>query len=298
MQDDVKKLWRDRDRVVRAMTENGLFRVAVMRSTTTTRKAQQQHDLAPLESLLLARALMGASLMASFLKGEERVTLNFEGDGAIATVYAEAMQVGEVRGYCRTRSGGTNEGQASALGQGLLKVQRVLYSNYEPVTGVVELQRGDITADLSYYLTQSEQIPSVFVLDVAYDEHHAIRQSAGLLLQAMPGATNEEIFAAYDAVDYLDRLTSYLDADMPLEEIAMKVLPSASTVTASSPVDFFCRCSMDRFKAALITLGYQEVLAMERDGHRELVCQYCSSHYDLSDQDFAEMKEQLLAQRN
>jgi molecular chaperone Hsp33 len=241
---------------------------------------------------------MGASLMASFLKGEERVTISFEGKGPIQMIYAEAMQVGEVRGYVRSRAAGANGETETALGEGLLKVQRVLYNNYEPVTGVVALRRGDVTSDLSYYLTQSEQIPSVFLLDVDYDEEHNIRQSVGMLLQAMPGATNEEIFAAYDAVDYLDRLSSYLDRGLTIEELALKVLPSEASITASTPVDFFCRCSMDRFKAALITLGYDEVLAMQRDGHRELVCQYCNNHYELGDQDFAEMKEQLLALRN
>lgn len=297
MHDDVKKLWKDRDRVVRAMTTNGLFRVAVMRSTVLSRLAQEKHVLGPLESLILTRALTGASLMASFLKGEERVTISFEGDGEISLVYAEAMQVGEVRGYCRrnTNAAGT---VASPLGNGLLKVQRVLYNTFEPVTGVVALRKGDVTSDLSYYLTQSEQIPSVLIIDVAYDDAHVVRQAAGLLLQAMPGATNEDIFKTYDALDYLGNLTGYLDEGMTLEDLALKVMPSEATIMASTAADFFCRCSMDRFKAALLTLGLNEIEAMQRDGHHELVCQYCNSHYNLSEQDFAEMCEQLLARRN
>lgn len=297
MHDDVKKLWKDRDRIVRAMTTNGLFRVSVMRSTVLSRLAQEKHHLDPLESLLLARALTGSSMMASFLKGEERITISIEGDGEIAMVYAEAIQVGEVRGYCRrnTKPAATNE---SPLGSGLLKVQRVLYNNFEPVTGVVALRKGDVTSDLSYYLTQSEQIPSVMIIDVAYDDEQRIRQAAGLLLQAMPGATNEDIFRTYDALDYLGNLTGYLDEGMTLEEVALKVMPSEATIMASTAADFFCRCSMDRFKSALLTLGLDEVEAMHRDGHRELVCQYCNSQYILTDQDFVEMREQLLAQRN
>lgn len=297
MHEDVKKLWKDRDRVVRAMTTNGLFRVAVMRSTVLSRLAQEKHELGPLESLMLTRALTGASLMASFLKGEERVTISVEGDGEISMVYAEAMQVGEVRGYCR-RNTKTTATAESPLGNGLLKVQRVLYNNFDPVTGVVALRKGDVTSDLSYYLTQSEQIPSVMIIDVAYDQAHIVRQAAGLLLQAMPGAANEEIFRAYDALDYLGNLTGYLDEEMTLEDLALKVMPSEATIMASTAADFFCRCSMDRFKAALLTLGLSEVESMQRDGHQELVCQYCNTHYTLSQQDFAEMREQLLAQRN
>ncbi|MBU3742792.1 MAG: Hsp33 family molecular chaperone HslO [Candidatus Kapabacteria bacterium] len=297
MHDDVKKLWKDRDRVVKAMTKDGLFRAAVMRSTGVARKAQEHHGLRPLASLVLTRALTGASLLASFLKGEERITLNFEGDGAIGMVYAEAMQVGEVRGYCRENAT-AHPSTDSALGTGLLKVQRVLYNNYEPVTGVVALRRGDVTSDLSYYLTQSEQIPSVVIIDVVYDDEHTVREAVGLIVQAMPGASNEAIFKAYDALDYLDRLTSYIDSGVSLEDILRKVLPGDVDVLSSAPVDFFCRCSIDRFKAALLTLGLEEINAMHRDGHHELVCQYCSTQYNLSEQDFAEMREVLLAQRN
>lgn len=297
MPEDIKKLWKDRDRVIRAMTTNGLFRVAVMRSTVLSRLAQEKHELGPLESLMLTRALTGASLMASFLKGEERVTISLEGDGEISMVYAEAMQVGEVRGYCR-RNPQTAGAAESPLGNGLLKVQRVIYNSFEPVTGVVALRKGDVTSDLSYYLTQSEQIPSVVIIDVAYDDAHVVRQSAGLLLQAMPGATNEDIFKTYDALDYLGNLSGYLDEGMTLEDLALKVMPSEATIMASTAADFFCRCSIDRFKSALLTLGLDEVEDMQREGHHELVCQYCNSHYMLSEQDFSEMIEQLLAQRN
>lgn len=297
MADDVKKLWKDRDRVVRAITKDGQFRAALIRSTNLARSAEQRHELEPLRSLVLARALTGASLMASFLKGEERVAISFEGDGPVSFIYAEAIQVGEVRGYAKLNTKPVAE-HSSALGGGLVKVQRVLYNKFEPVTGIVELKRGDVTSDLSYYLTQSEQIPSAFVIDVAYDEQDRIRQAAGLLMQAMPGARPEDIFRVYDTIDYLGSLTQFIDDGYSLEEIMHNVMPSESDITASTPVDFFCRCSIDRFKNALLTLGFDEVDQMHKAGHNELVCQYCNERYYLAESDFAELKEQLIARSN
>ena len=43
--------------------------------------------------------MSAASLIASGLKGEERIQLIARGKGEVKTVYAEALQLGEVRGY-------------------------------------------------------------------------------------------------------------------------------------------------------------------------------------------------------
>ncbi|MCO6465504.1 MAG: Hsp33 family molecular chaperone HslO [Bradyrhizobiaceae bacterium] len=295
--ESIRKKWTERDRVVKAITKDGMFRAAVVHNTLSVQTAQNQHELDPLRSLMLARAMSGATLMASFLKGEERVVLSFEGDGQIRTVYAEAMQVGEVRGYCTMNEEPVAD-RKSALGQGLLKVQRVLYGKNEPITGIVELIRGDVTTDLGHYLTQSEQIPSAFMLDCAYDEADKIRQSVGLLVQAMPGARPEDIFKVYDVLDMLDRPTEFADRGYTPEDILRQILPTDIDVLGSSPVDFFCRCSIERFKSVLLTLGYDEILSMERQGHNELHCQYCNKRYLLTEQDFGELKEQLLAKRN
>ena len=67
MRDELKKKWAERDRVTRAMTSDGMFRAAVIHNPITVRTAQEKHGLDPMSSLILARALTGASLMASLL---------------------------------------------------------------------------------------------------------------------------------------------------------------------------------------------------------------------------------------
>jgi len=295
--DRIKKQWAERDRVTKAISRDGQFRAAVVHNTVSVQNAQQRHKLDPMRALLLGRALTGATLMASFLKGEERVVVRADGDGQVKSVYAEALQVGEVRGYSSLNSS-PEEARTSPLGEGILKVQRILYGKQEPVTGIVELSRGDLTTDMSHYLTQSEQIPSAFIIDVAFKDDELIRQSVGLLIQAMPGALPEEIFKIYDTVDYLERLTAFADKGYSPEDILHQVLPGEIDVLGTTPVDFFCRCSVDRFKDVLVTLSYDEITGMERNGQNELVCQYCGEHYYLSADDFTEMRERMLARRN
>jgi len=293
----IKKLWAERDRVTRAMSNDGLFRASVIHNSRSVRAAHEKHQLNPIGSIVLARALTGASLMASFLKGEERVVITANGDGLVGSLYAEAMSIGEVRGYVNMNETPESD-RIGPLGEGLLKVQRVLYGEYEPVMGIVALRRGDVTSDLSHYLTQSEQIPSVFVIDVDYNQDETIRECAGLLIQAMPGARPEDLFAVYDKIDYLERLTAYIDRGSSQEDILREVLPGEITIVTSSPVDYFCRCSQEKFKSLLLTLGLEEVQAMRSAGQNELVCQYCASKYYLSDDDFIDLEQRLQASRN
>jgi len=294
---DVKKMWQDRDRVVRAITQDGFFRATAIKSTNLVRTAQVMHGLEPLRAIVLGRALTGAALLASFLKGEERVVVQLDGDGPISNVYAEALQVGEVRGYASLNVT-PNPEATSPLGEGIVKVAKVLYEKFEPVTGIVEMRRGDVTTDLSHYLTQSEQIPSAFIIDVAFDEHDTVRQAAGLLVQAMPGARPEEIFKVYDLVDYLGSLSEFIDGGFTPEEILRQVLPGEIDITSHTPIDFFCRCSLDRFKGMLLTLGLEELNAMHAEGQNELVCQYCSKKYHLADSDFEELRSKMIITRN
>lgn len=294
--EQVKQQWEHRDRVSKAISEDGLFRAAIIHNSVVTRTAQQRHQLDPVRALLLARALTGASLIASFLKGEERVSLAIESNGQVKHIYAEALQLGEVRGYATMHA---NPVEAERpLGDGMLRVQRVLYGKREPVTGIVELRRGDVTSDLGYYLTQSEQIPSAVVVDVSFNKQDVIQHSVGLIVQALPGARPEDIFKVYDTIDYLDRLAGFVERRYTTEEMMQQIFPFPMTHLGSTAVDFFCRCSLDRFKSVLLTLGYDEVMSMRDEGQNELVCQYCNEKYYLTEQDFESLREQLLARRN
>ncbi|MES2764801.1 MAG: Hsp33 family molecular chaperone HslO [Bacteroidota bacterium] len=298
---ELKKKFLKRDRVLRAITKDGKFRAACIKNTEVARVAQQRHALDPLAATLLARTMSGASLLSSFLKGEERTTIEIDGSGVLKYIFVEALQVGEVRGYVRYAKDAAEREVATigdAIGIGLFKVTRVLYNQQEPSTGIVQLIKGDISTDLAYYLTQSDQIPSAVVLDVDVDENGAVSHSAGLLVQAMPGATEAEIKAVMDSIRELPSLAELLGTGYNPEEILRQALPTEFDVVNNSPVDFYCRCSLDRFKTMLTTLGVEEIEGMQRDGQNELTCQYCNEHYYLAPEDFDVLLAEMRAKTN
>ncbi len=293
---ELKQKFRTRDRVVHAMTADGTIRAATVVTTETAQTAQRRHELEAVGAVLLARALSAASMMASFLKGEERVIVEAKGSGFIRTVYAEALQVGEVRGYVEYNA--KANGSMSPLGAGILQVRKVLYNKAEPITGIVELSTGNITTDLAHYFWQSEQIPTGVRLDVTLDDAECIGCSAGIIVQALPGASPEVVRSIYDFLRQIGSLCELVKSGYTAEEITRQTLPGDVVIFNTTPVDFFCRCSKERFKEMLLSLGEDEIVHMRADGHNELVCQYCGERYYLSDEDFEELLSLLRAPNN
>lgn len=301
-QEEIKKQLQLRDRSVRVISKDGNFRAVAVKNTQTVKTAQKNHNLDYLSSLLLARLMSAASMMSSFLKGEERIILEMQGNGPIKRIYAESLQLGENRGFVEYADDVSKRPPINdikdAVGLGLLTVTKIFYNKGEPVNGVVPLQGGDVSSDIAYYFSQSEQIPTAVILDVDFDDNNIITESGGLMVQAMPGAEKKDIDNIYDTMMKVTELTKLYKNEMNPRQLMEKILPFEFKLLNSTQVDFFCRCSKDSFIDKLVTLNPEEIEGMKNDGHNELVCRYCNSKYHLDENDFAKILEEIQAKKN
>lgn len=301
LEEQLKEDFKNRDRVISVLTKDGKFRIAAIKNTNTAKTAQKRHNLPKVPTFLLSRQLAAASMLAVFLKGEERVILEADGNGFIHKVYAEAIQVGEVRGFVDYNEAMLNEQYDSLFelfGGGTYKVSRILYSESEPVTGVVPLQVGDISSDLSYYFFKSEQIPSLVVLDTSFDNEDKIEISSGLIIQAMPGVTKEDLLQVDEVVRNIDSINAILRDDPNLENMLHKILPYDFDLMKHYAIDFYCRCSKEAFIDKLVTFELDEIKQMQAEGQNEMVCRYCNAHYYLDDEDFDKIITAIQAKKN
>lgn len=296
-----KKDFLRRDRLLRAIGKNGHFRISIVKSTQIARTARERHGLSLLTSVLLGRTLTGALLLASNLKGEERIQLRMEGSGIVGSVTAEAVSNGEVRGYVTNPGAELDFHEKKSLGDGMgagvLSVSKSLYNRARPVSGTVALVRGNVNEDLAHYLLQSEQIPSAVSLDVAMDEKGAVSEAGGVLIQAMPGALKEEIDRLEENIRNMPMIGQQL-AEGYLDDVLKKVSKGLEVKElARYPVDFFCRCSKDRFRNLLALLDPDELLSMEGETE-ELVCHYCSSRYVFSREELDAIAQKAKVRQN
>ena len=290
--EEIKRMFKLRDRVFRAISKDKTIRIAAIKNTKTAQDAQAKHNLDFVSASLLARALAGAVLTSSFLKGEERIILQFQGDGAISEIYAEAMNIGEARGYVHHSREIDTENISSmrdAVGVGLLTLTKILYDKNEPVVGIVPITKGDISSDLVYYFTQSEQIPTAIILDVSLTDNGLIEHSGGIIIQALPGADEEMLKKLEEILLNNQNLCDRFREDKMPDEILMDILPFDFDIISTSLTDFFCRCTKDLFKKRLLTLGVSNLKDVREKGQNEIVCRFCNSHYTIEDIDFEEL---------
>lgn len=147
-------------------------------------------------------------------------------------------------------------------------------------------------------MAQSEQIPSAVLLDVGIDEEGIITQAGGLLLQRLPDAPEGQIdmlqerLASFPPIDQLLADGQYID-----EIMKKSVSPIEVKELNRQPVDFFCRCSRERFLDALSMLNINDLKEMEGES-QEIVCHYCNNREEISKEDIAKLISEAQAKLN
>lgn len=298
-----KEEFKNKDRLIKGITEDGNFRVSVVKTTNVVQTAQDRHNLSLLNTVLLGRAMTGTMLMASELKGEERVQLRLEGNGPVNYLVAEANSVGEIRGYSGNPAAQLDYADdetrlGHGLGLGVLTFKKILYNKAEPRTSTIELKKGNVTQDLAYYMVQSEQIPSAILLDVGIDEDGNVNEAGGVLIQKLPGAREKDIKRLQKKLKKFDSIHELFQEGLYIDDIMERALaPKKVRELSRLPVHFFCRCSRDRFKDALALVSYDELKEMQDEG-QELVCHFCNEHYQISKAEIEEIVEEARVKLN
>jgi molecular chaperone Hsp33 len=287
-----KKEFEFKDRLIKGISKDGHFKISVIKTTDLVKEAQKRHGLSLLNTVILGRALTATMLMASELKGEERIRLRMEGDGPIGFLVAEANSLGEVRGYVGNPTAELDYSDSSTaigqgLGLGLLTFSKTLYNEAEPRTSTIQLINGDVTSDIAHYLAQSEQVDSALILDVGMDENGAVTEAGGLLIQKLPGAPEGQIDLLQERLSSFPAVHKFFEDGQYIDAVMDKVMSPIKVKELSRQlVDFFCRCNKDRFLNALALLNYDDLKEMKGDS-QEIVCQYCNNKENISKEEIA-----------
>lgn len=299
----LKKKFQFKDRLIKGIEADGQFKISVVKTTDVVQTAKMNHQLSILNTVLLGRTLTAAALLASEMKGEERIKLQFEGNGPVGMITAEANRVGEVRGYVwhpeveldyKNRDISIGDG----IGLGLLTVSKTLYNEAKPRTSTIEIVEGDIVGDIAHYMVQSEQIHAAFLIDVSLKDTGDVNQAGGLMIQRMPGAKESAIDTLQESLSELPLISTLLESGHYIDQIMQKAVePYIVKELDRQPVHFFCRCSPERFKDALSLLSYEDLKEL-KGNDQEMVCHFCGTKHVVSEQEIHRIIESAKAKLN
>jgi len=285
------------DKLVRGITSNGRIRVFGALTTGVVQKAREIHNTTPVATAAFGRTLTAALMMGTMLKGEkENVSLQFKGDGPIATVLAVGTPQGTVKGYVGNNfvvlplKGNGKLDVGGALGDGYLTVIKDLRLK-EPYIGKVELQTGEIAEDLTYYFATSEQTPSVVALGVLVDRDFSVKAAGGYIIQLMPEATEEDIVKLEKNLAGLKSVTALIEEGMSIEEILNTVMDGFEIkITDEITPEYKCDCSKERIERAIISLGRQEIEdILKKEKKAEVTCYFCNKEYKFEESELQEI---------
>jgi len=259
------------DRLARALGHGGTVRALAAVTTDLVEEARRRHDTAPTATAALGRALTGALLLASTIKRDERLSLEFSGDGPLRGVLVDATPDGKLD-------------VGGALGRGVLCVMRVPITAGTLYRSVVPLESGEIGADLAGYLLKSEQAPAAVGVGVFVAVDGQVVAAGGYLVQALPGASERALDTIAERVEHLASPSQLVREGLSPSDILRRLVGDDLSLLEEHDVRFRCRCSRERVAVAILAMGRQEIESVLADDRRaEVTCEFCTQRYLLEE---------------
>ena len=286
------------DTLVRGTSMDGAIRVLAAVTTDMANEAVRIHNTYPVATAALGRLLTGAALMGATLKNEtDTLTMQVKGDGPLQTVVAVGDAQSRVRGYVgnpyvqRPLNDKGKLDVGGAVGEGFLTVIRDLGLK-EPYIGQVPLVSGEIAEDISYYYSQSEQIPTAVGLGVLVDVDNTVLASGGFMIQMLPGSTDEMAKKLENILENLPPVTKLINDGITAEELFFRVTEGFDMLMDNNFVTpkYECKCSKERMEEALISIGAKEIEdIITEQGEAELTCHFCDNKYKFSREELEDL---------
>lgn len=290
------------DRIVRAISTDGMVQAAAICSRDLTERARQIHKTLPVATAALGRTLAAASMMGNALKSDgASLTLQFKGGGPLGTVLAVSDNEGNVRGYVTNphvdiplRKDGKLDVGTAVGHEGTLTVIKDLHMK-EPYVGTIDLLGGEIAEDVAGYFVESEQIPTACALGVLVDRDQSVKAAGGYLIQLMPGAAEDTIAKVEGGIMAAGAVSAILEKNDDPEALLRTVMSDFDLkMLETCPVEYRCYCSRERVERALISLGRTELEQMlSEQGGCQLTCQFCDAVYEFTAEDIQRLLKNL-----
>ena len=303
------------NKVLTAIDKSGSFSVDLTISTEVAETARQIHQTTPLATAALGRVLTGAALMGlSLKKPDDKLTVQFKGDGPAKQILATAYGDGRVKGYISNpdvdlplrEDGHLDVG--GALGIGELTVIKDLGLK-EPYVGKIALVSGEIADDLTAYHYISEQQNASVALGVKIARDRTVLCAGGMIIKMLPGAAEGSVDALEAMLKDMEPLTTMIErvvlrsAGKSEEGILQDLLHE---IFGGMPEEFGleqldtkeirweCDCSEERLEQVVMAIGKKDLRQIiDEDGQAELVCQFCEKKYFFTREHLEKLYEQL-----
>ena len=229
--------------------------------------------------------MVAGVLLTATMKFEGNITLQVRGSGPISMLVVDCTpqhSEGEEGALYHIRGMALWEGEVPAgdlqsrFGDGDLVITIDPGKGAQRYQGMVALSGNSLADAIDDYLERSEQLPTRMWLSGDGE------RAAGLLLQKMPGESDDVDADAWDRVSAL-AATVRNEELLQLEqsELIHRLFHEEELrLFDREPVAFHCHCTQQRVAESLRSLGHDEVMdILDKEQKIEVTCHFCNKQY-------------------
>lgn len=269
------------DHVLRAMTEDGSFRVVSVDATKTAADIVAAQKAKGAEAQIFAELVVTAILYRETMAPDLRVQCLLHGVGGTERMAIDAHADGSTRGLISRKT----EGDSMVLGVGAsLEMLRTL-PNGKGFRGVVGLdEKASVSQAFMEYMQSSEQIVTMIALAAIF-EGNVLKRAMGYLVQltpeTLPGplAIMTERLPGFESI--VERAKRPTTTPATLTHDLLEGIPYG--VTTERTVQYRCQCSAAKVFASVATLPRRDIEELSESGQPlELNCDYCNKVYTMA----------------
>lgn len=272
------------DTLQRFIFEHANIRGEIVHIEDTYQTIMSQRNYPPMVKNLLGEALVSCLLLASSIKFQGSLNLQFQGDKRLPLLLVQCDHELNVRAFAQFIENLETKEYASAFLEG----QMVLTINQNNQTNayqsMVPIQSTSMSENLMNYFAQSEQVSTRVWL--AVNENAA----AGMLLQLMPDQDTQHREQFWEYAVQLGQTVSEHELLTLENEILLYRLYHETEIRIfeSRKTRFKCRCNLDKMKQVLTVLGEEDANELLKEqGEVAIRCDFCNQKYTFDPIDIA-----------
>lgn len=270
------------DTVVRAITDDGAFRVIAAITTSTVRGAVEVQRARGTAARTFGELVTGAILVREAMAPSLRVQAILKGaTRGGGSMVADSHPDGTSRGL--VGFGAHDDGDALPPAT-LLQVMRTL-PNGAIHQGVVEVPVGEgVSGALMAYMATSEQIVSTIAVSAAVDDESVVA-AGGYMVELLPEVERGPLMVMTERLAALPNLEEVLRSESLTPDALLGELLYGMPYTRleESPLSFACGCSEVRVVASLASLPRTDLEELVHGGEvLDIRCDYCTRDYRIA----------------
>lgn len=274
--------------MLRGTIGGGMIRYFAIDSTDMVTEAKKTHNTSYTATAALGRLITAGALMGGMLKNDQdALTITIKGGGPAGGMVCTAFKNGLVKAYIDNPQ---NEIPPKADGSvdvgrfigtdGRISIMKDMGFG-QPYTGQCALQTGEIASDLSYYFLKSEQIHSLVALGVTQDNKGDVVKAGGIILQVMPGCSDEMIENLEVRSMIMSDISRQL-TEMSISDFVYAVFYDLELKLNDTINPYYgCDCSHEKIEKVLLSMGEKELedLILTQE-NVNIKCHFCQKEYD------------------